>query len=77
MNTDYELFGLLLEVLGSFDEARLSRDWEAQAQVVPWVQLPMDAKLSWAQMATLARVSSSFEEIQRAYALLLERRDLQ
>lgn len=69
-----ELLDFLLEALPPLNDAKLSQSWEAYTEV-SWASLPIEAKLNWAQVSALARVSASFEEIQKAFALLLAQQD--
>ena len=69
---DDQFFKFLSESLPCLTEDALSQRWEKHAEI-PWGRLPTEAKLEWAQVATLARVVAAFGQIQSAYLLFPEK----
>lgn len=69
---DMDFFSYLTEALPALTEKELAQRWEKHAEI-PWGRLPTEAKLEWAQVATLARVVAGFVQIQSAYLLFPEK----
>ena len=64
-----QFFKFLSEALPSLTEDDLSQRWETHTQV-PWSSLPTEAKLKWAQVGTLARVSAAWEDLETAWTMI-------
>ena len=64
-----DFFSYLTAALPALTEKELAQRWEKHAEI-PWSSLPTEAKLEWAQVATLARVSAAWEDLETAWTTI-------